>query len=103
MIYTVGNEQSYRRQMRNGPTHKVGRRPPGDSRFPDGYAGGYAVRTIEDGERLIEEMGQGRDWAVFGMEADWETDTVPSANGWWHALLRDALLVDLETADSPHA
>ena len=89
MIYTVGNRAHYLAAIaREGTVFKTGRH--------DNYPGGYAVQTIEDAERLIVEQGQVGVWGVFGLLADWETDTEPSKDGWWHDLLIDAPVVVLD-------
>lgn len=60
------------------------------------YPGGYAFLTAEDAQRRIDEAYPEQGFAVFGLLADWETDTEPAKDGWWHNLLRDAALVVLE-------
>ncbi len=52
-----------------------------------------AVRSIDDGKRLIAEMGVGRQWAIYLLDAEWTVDTRPSQNGWWHALVRDVVVL----------
>lgn len=59
------------------------------------YLGGYAVETVADARRLIGENYPGQGFTVFGLLADWEKDTEPSANGWWHHLVKDAFIVIL--------
>lgn len=89
MIYTVGNREHYLQGLAAPPPGgfmKLGRR--------GGYPGGYAFLTREDAQRRIEETGETQ-WAVFGLDADWERDTVPSQNGWWHALVNDRPILAL--------
>lgn len=57
------------------------------------YTGGFALQTAADAFRLIEQLGEGRGWGVYEMEARWGKDTAPSINGWWHALLKDATII----------
>jgi len=101
MIYTVGNREGYLRLIFDmGTILKIGKCAVEDfvgdkKEFPDGYPGGYALRTIKDGERLIKELNR-PDFAVFGLNADWERDTEPAGDGWWHYLLRDAEIIVLD-------
>lgn len=81
MIYTIGNEKKYLATMKRGTVKKI--------------AGGYAFLTVEDAQRRIEEVGEVGCWAVFGVDADWEHDTVPSPSEWWRLLARDADIVVL--------
>lgn len=93
MIFTIGHQENYLKAIaRHGAIYKVGRREPCDE-FPNGYAGGYAFASIEDAQKRIGEAYEGRGMAVFGLLADWERDTVPSPDGWWHNLVIDALIV----------
>jgi hypothetical protein len=90
MIYTVGHEKNYDEHLA-GPNaakfKKLGRRKK------DGYPGGFAAKTPEDAMRIIDEMGKGREWAVYEVDADWERDTAPSENGWWHALIKTSRII----------
>lgn len=97
MIYTIGHRENYLKNIeRYGTIQKLGRLAPGvDDRYPEGYPGGYAFKTLEDAQRgLIEENPSGT-WAVFGIEADWDQDTAPDSDGWWHSLLKDADIIVL--------
>jgi len=92
MIFTIGNRKNYLQFIMDyGVPEKLGKQPPNE-RFPDGYPGGYAFLTMADAERRIQEAGY-RDFAVFGLDADWQEDTEPSTDGWWHNLLVDADIV----------
>lgn len=87
MIYTVGNEKNYDEGLilYGAEFKKAGRN--GD------YPGGFAVHTIEDGWRLVEEFKKVGEWAVYEIVAIWERDTSPSENGWWHGLQSDAVIL----------
>ena len=87
-VFTVGHEDTYDDGMRN--RYGFVKRGTWCSADGDLYPGGFACRTIEDAQRLIDERGHGRGWAVYELRADWESDTVPSTNGWWHALIKDS-------------
>lgn len=104
MIYTIGHEANYLATLAEHPTmRKVGRRPPGTyDEYPDGYPGGYAFRTAADAQRRIDEAYPTAGFAVFGIDADWEMDTVPAVDGWWHSLVNDARVIVLDdTATTP--
>lgn len=86
-VYTVGNTHIYDDGIANLGRDfcKLGPR--------EGYPGGFAVNSVDDGLRLIIEMGKETEWSVYELDADWEQDTLPSKNGWWHALQRDAVIL----------
>jgi hypothetical protein len=86
MIYTIGHRESYLRGLQQGVLYKLGRRKD--------YPGGYAFKTKEDAQRRIDEVYDDS-YAVFGLDADWEEDTVPSEHGWWHALIVDRPIIVL--------
>ena len=88
-VFSVGYEPTYDLGIKNygQAFRKQGSRPL------EGYPGGFAVRSIEDGKRLIAEMGVGRQWAIYLLDAEWTVDTRPSQNGWWHALVRDVVVL----------
>ena len=93
MIYTVGHGVGYRESyaVRAANGLRLIKKGAG----PD-YPGGCAVRTREDAERLLVEFCKVGVWEVFGLEADWEADTKPCVDGWWHNLQRDAPIVLLD-------
>lgn len=96
MIYTIGHRVNYLKAMQEvgGSIRKLGKRGSGEhTDFPMGYPGGFAFQTIEEAQRAIEEHDKLGEWGVFGLEADWEIDTEPSPDGWWHNLLRDATII----------
>lgn len=98
MIYTCGHRQNYLdaiAQSKQGVIQKTGRRLPGDEHFTHGYDGGCAFQSIDDAQRYINEQGDPETWTVFGLDADWNADTTPGADGWWHYLLHDADIVVL--------
>lgn len=95
MIYTIGHEGNYLANIEKyGTIHKLGK--------TDDYSGGYAFKTREDARRRIDEKYPNRGFAVFGLKADWNLDTVPSDDGWWRNLIRDAEIVVMaeETAEA---
>lgn len=100
-VFTVGHEANYDRGIveYGKKFQKLGRRKD--------YPGGFAVRTPEDAERLIDEHGKRGEWAVYALAADWEKDTVPSENGWWHALVKSSLIIckipSLNSREHPRA
>lgn len=93
MIYTIGNRETYPKSNKTVSTvYKVGRRPD--------YPGGAALKSREDAERLITELGEQETYAVYGLDAVWEQDTYPASDGWWHYLLRDARIIVLPEKSS---
>jgi hypothetical protein len=94
MIYTIGSKKAYLRSFLK--KHRVIK--PGRSR---GYCGGCAFKSREDAQRHIDELDmQGyKGFQVFGLLADWERDTAPSGDHWWHDLLVEAEVVVLEKPD----
>ncbi len=86
-VFTVGYAPTYDRSISElgDNFQKLGR--------TEDYAGGFAVSSFSDAERLIDEFDQRGMWAVYELAADWERDTVPSDNGWWHALVKDSVVI----------
>lgn len=90
MIYTLGHKATYLSAIADrGKIVKSGK-------FGD-YPGGYALKTIEDAKRLLVENHAEDYYCIFGLLADWETDTEPDPNGaWWHVLINAAEIVVLD-------
>lgn len=98
MIYTIGHRENYLKEMSRraanylNPMTKTGRGFWGG----EYYHGGYAFKTIEDAQRRINEAHKDAGYAVFGIDADWERDTVRADDGWWHLLLKHAVVLKLD-------
>ncbi len=86
-VFTVGHEQTYDRGIREqgDKFQKLGRNKD--------YPGGFAFCSFADAQRLIDEFDKRGQWAVYELDADWDLDTVKSDNGWWHALLKDSVII----------
>jgi len=100
VIYTIGHVENYLKAIADSPDgaiKKLGRCEPGE-RFPDGYTGGYAFKTVEDAQRRIDEAYPDRGFGVFGLDAEWEMDTTQNTNGWWHNLVNSSGIIVLEAA-----
>src|SRR4030042_4677086 len=86
MIYTIGHIESYKQyfaeQHPEGPLKK--------GRTSD-YSGGSVWKTVGEAAENCPE-----NYSVYGVEADWDKDTVPSTQGTCHDLLVDSKLIDLE-------
>ena len=97
MIYTIGHEKNYLEAIEEyGSVKKLGRDMERKSdAFPNGYPGGYAFKSVLAANRRIEEAYPDSGFAVFGVKADWEKDTVPSDAGWWHNLINTSEIVPL--------
>lgn len=94
MIYTIGNRENYLAAISDsGKIQKVGRHTQTDGTL---YPGGYAFQTIEAAQQRIAEEGQVGKWSVFGLDAEWDSDTEQAVDGWWHNLLVDADIVVLD-------
>jgi hypothetical protein len=98
MIYTIGHEESYMQAIAKSETgviQKTGRLKADDYGGP--YSGGYAFQTLEDAQRRIDEAYSEQGYIVFGLNADWEHDTEPAYDGWWHYLIHHSDIVILES------
>lgn len=98
-VFTVGQKDTYDRGIKElgERFRKIGRK--------EDYPGGFAVSSIADARRLIREFEKEGIWGVYELDAEWGVDTTPSENGWWHALLRDAVIrpVSKEELDAADA
>lgn len=88
MIFTIGHRETYLVNLKKPGFKKLGR--------CEDYRGGYAFLTRADAQERINEAYGNEDYAIYGLVADWERDTVPAYNGWWHYLLVDSKIVNLE-------
>ena len=86
MIFCIGHSESYREYLKDSknPCLKLGRKGPNDAENPN-YPGGPVWRTKEDAQSHCSPT-----YEVFGVDADWEKDTVQSDQGAWNDLLIDA-------------
>ena len=86
MIYTIGNTENYMRLFANySKPRKTGRN--------DDYPGGSVWQTREEAQAHADSRPG---YSVFGVLADWDFNTEPSAMGDWNDLLVNAELVVLE-------
>lgn len=80
MFYTLGHKESYEQYFREqSAPFKMGRK--------DEYPGGSVWLTKEEAEKHCPS-----DYAVYGVLADWDNDTILTEDGDWHDLLIDAPL-----------
>lgn len=91
MIYTLGHKESYERYFEEQDVPKKKGRDQAD-----GYPGGSVWRTRAEAQRHCPE-----DFRVYGVLADWETETAATPGIEWNDLLRDAELVRLADGGSP--
>jgi type V secretory pathway adhesin AidA len=88
MIFTVGHTVNYKKSLaEHGTVFKQGEQV--------GYEGGIAFETYADAKRFLDENGKADVWSVWGLDADWITDTYPASDGWWCYLLFDKPIIDL--------
>ena len=96
MIYCYGKRNTYEAGLSQPkPFMKLGR----GSIDPEGnkVLGGAVFRIRQDAENFLFRMGrQGRERAVFGIEADWVKDTYHIDGEGHNRLLRDARIVKLD-------
>jgi hypothetical protein len=101
VIYTVGHTEGYAARFSDtadGPPTKLGRRADLNG---EPYDGGSVWPTREAAQAWLD-ANPDKPWSVYGVIADWDTDTEPSRVGQeWHDLLVDSLLVDLGTVTPP--
>jgi len=98
MIYTFGRTFTYDKYLRTAMfPEKLGR--------SNGYPGGSVWKTREEAQAFVDSFPNGHcpdwepeDFSVYGVEADWETDTYIYAGDHrapWRSLKRNAKLIKL--------
>ncbi len=96
MIYCFGKRSTYEAKLSQAqPYMKLGR----GSIDADGNTlpGGVVFRFRQEAENFLSRMGgQGRERAVYGIEADWVKDTYHVDGESHNRLLRDARIVKLD-------
>lgn len=95
MIYTIGYKTNYefhlhRAQFESGDFLKLG--PHG------GFSGGIVFKTSEEALEFLIKTGDLGPYDVYGVEADWDRDTIPDENILkpYHRLQRDAKIVQFK-------
>jgi hypothetical protein len=86
MIYCIGLTVRYEAALA-APAAPVKRGGDAD------YAGGWVWASPADAERFIAMNGLTATHSVYGVLADWQTDTVAVAGKPYHRLMRDAVVV----------
>ena len=104
MIYTLGLTKSYLNAIneRPEPVKKTGKREPSED-WPEGYEGGSVWETREDAQAYVDSLPnrecpewRAEDFSVFGVEADWRTDTYQAhPEKPYRSLLVDSIIVVL--------
>jgi hypothetical protein len=96
MIYCFGKRNTYEAKLNQPQAHmKLGR----GSTDADGNTlpGGVVFQFRQEAENFLSRMGrQGRERAVYGVEADWVKDTYHVDGESFNRLLRDARIVKLD-------
>lgn len=86
MVYTIGHEESYHCYFQEqGRPKKLGRNGSDD------YPGGSVWKTEEEAMKHCPDG-----YRVYGLLADWETNTEQSKDGDWNDLLINAELIQLD-------
>lgn len=96
MIYTIGHTDSYEEGflLYGEEFRKLGRIPNGADGFS--YQGGSVFKTIKDAAAYLKaNQPILDDYSVYGVLADWDTQTVPNKSGVFHDLLVTSTLVKL--------
>lgn len=84
MIFTIGYTESYERYfIEQKQPRKLGR--------TNDYVGGSVWRTFEEAKLNCPDS-----YSVYGVLANWETETEPSKDGNWNDLLITSDLVQLD-------
>lgn len=93
MIYTIGHTENYERYFKEqGTPQKLGKTDDYFSEeYPDGkYPGGSVWKTREEAQK-----GCHPDYSVYGVDADWDTQTYNNPGESFHSLLVTANLIKL--------
>jgi hypothetical protein len=88
MIYTVGLIAIYEPRIATGTAVKGGPK--------DDYGGGWVWETAATAQAFLVEQKSASIRRVYGVLADWATDTAPVEGKPYHRLLRDARVVKID-------
>ena len=92
MIFTVGKTDVYDPYLRDdSDAAKLGR---GQDHVGNYYSGGSVWKTREAAQSYLDATNQ-NEFSVYGVLADWETQTEPEPGQEWHRLLVTSRLVKL--------
>jgi hypothetical protein len=92
MIFCIGHRARYEPAFAAPPVIKKGRGVGEDGRP---YPGGWVWQSVADARRFIAVNGLYATHAVYGVLADWESDTAAGEGGDARRLTRDAEVVRL--------
>ena len=87
MIFTLGRKLVYETALadKNNPN-------PMKAGKSEDYEGGEVWKTVVQAQRYAAHKKL-NGFAVYGVLADWDKDTVPSKEGSYHCLIKDAEFV----------
>ncbi len=92
MIYCIGDRARYEARLAAGePLHKIGR----GIRKGTYYEGGSVWQTEDDARAFIIANKLEGSRAVYGVLADWETDTLPVPRESYRRLVKASRIVRL--------
>ena len=93
MIFTIGKTDVYEPYLRDdSDAAKLGR---GKDHAGNDYAGGSVWETREAAQVYLDVTNQKNEFSVYGVLADWKTQTEPEPSQEWHRLLVTSKLVKL--------
>jgi hypothetical protein len=92
VIYTVGLIDKYEAQIEAGSAVKLG---AGVDEFGRPYPGGWVWRTAEEARAYLVARNSTHNRRVYGVMADWDSDTVVVAGQPTRCLKSSALVVRL--------
>jgi len=93
VIFTVGKTEIYEPYLRDDPeAAKLGR---GNDHAGNYYSGGSVWKTREAAQAYLDLTNIQKEFSVYGVLADWETQTEAEPGKEWHRLLVTSKLVKL--------
>lgn len=97
MIYTVGHKKSYEQGFKEYKDEPLAFRKLGKKSMWNGkpYAGGSCFKTKESACEYLD-ANMLNTYSVYGLDADWETDTEWDGESEYRNLLRDATLLKID-------
>lgn len=99
MIYCIGHRERYDAGLAKGPFYKLGRGLRNGTFEP----GGSVWQTEAEARTFIARTGIGATREVYGVEADWDSDTLQLRDEPFRRLVKTAAVIRLPRQGDPHA